>query len=257
MRTGTITAIIVVLTISHVMISGCKKTETTPVAAPPVAGGEQARQQKQMLKKSYEESKKAVAAKVNGQAITMFSLLREMNALAPQYLAQGRQRTPELREEIRKHALDILISQELAVQEARKRGMKAKPEAVDNEIKRIKAEKGSEEAFQSYLGDSGLTEKELRKIIEQDHLFEMIAEKEIESKITVTEAALRERYEREKAKLKKQDAPHGSMTFEEARGVLEQNVRAEEAEKRMQEWQKELRKNARIEIAEQRPAEGK
>ena len=147
-----------------------------------------------------------------------------MNATAPQYLAKGQQRTPELDEKVRNDALDILIFQELAVQEAKKRGMKVKPEVIDGAVKKIKADKGSE-AFQTYLAENGLTEDELRKTIEQDALFEMIAAQEIDVKITVTDAALRERYKKEKAGMK--DAAHGQMTFEAAKGMLEQRIRAE------------------------------
>ena len=38
------------------------------------------------------------------------------------------------------------------------------------------------------------------------------------------------------------------MSFEEAKGLLEQKIRAEAGEKRMREWEKELRKKAKIEI---------
>jgi hypothetical protein len=177
-----------------------------------------------------------------------------MNALAPQYLADGRQAKPEFNEKIRRDALNILITQELAVQEARKRGMKVTPETIDREIKKVKTETGSEEAFQAYLDKNGLTEQELRKLIEQDALFEMIATQEVDAKITVTDAALRARYKREKAGLK--DAAHRQMTFEAAKGLLEQKIRDEAAEKKMREWEKELRKNARIEILEQTRPQG-
>jgi hypothetical protein len=87
-------------------------------------------------------------------------------------------------------------------------------------------------------------------MIEQDHLFELIAAREIDAKITVTDAALRERYKKEKAKMK--DASHLKMSFEEAKGMLELKVRAEAGEMRMREWERDLRKNALIEIVEQK-----
>jgi len=45
--------------------------------------------------------------------------LREMNATAPQYLAKGQQRTPELDEKVRHDALNGLILRMLGVQEAK------------------------------------------------------------------------------------------------------------------------------------------
>ena len=248
MKKGTIMAVIAVLLVTQVMLSSCRKTETTGAKPSPEA------HQNEMLKRSFEGSKKVIAAKVNGETITEFLVVREMNALAPQYLADGRQAKPEFNEKIRRDALNILITQELAVQEARKRGMKVTPETVDREIKKVKTETGSEEAFQAYLDKNGLTEQELRTLIEQDALFEMIATQEVDAKITVTDAALRARYKREKAGLK--DAAHRQMTFEAAKGLLEQKIRDEAAEKKMREWEKELRKNARIEILEQTRPQG-
>jgi hypothetical protein len=248
MRTNTLTAIIMVLLVPQLLLSACKKSETTSAKASPDA------HQKEMVKKSFEESKKVAAAKVNGETITVFALLREMNAIASQYVAAGTQRTPALDEKIRTDALNTLIFQEMAVQEARKRGMKVNPEVIDREMENIKAKTGSGDAFLEYLAKNGFTEKELRKTIEQDALFEMIAAQEVDAKIAITDAALRERYKKEKSRMK--DPAHRKLTFEEARGMLEQKANAEASEKRMREWEKELKKNARIEIIEHKPQQG-
>jgi SurA-like protein len=243
-------AVILVFTISLLMLFACKKTETPGAAAPPPSP-EQAHRM-EMLKKSFADSKKVIAIKVNGEPITEFSLLREMNTIAPQYLAPGQKPTPEVSAKIRKDALNTLVIQELAVQEARKRGMKASPETIDNEIRKMKGSMGSEDAFKAYLSNNGLTENDLRMMIEQDYIFELIAAHEIDAKITVKDAALRELYNREKKGLVTNDASHRQLSFEEAKGLLEQKLRAEAGEKRMREWEKELRKNARVEIVEKK-----
>jgi hypothetical protein len=175
-----------------------------------------------------------------------------MNTIAPQYLTPGQKPTPELNAKIRKDALNTLVVQELAVQEARKRGMKAGPEIIDNEIKKMKGSMGSEDAFKTYLARNGLTENDLRKILGQDYIFELIAAHEVDAKITVKDAALRERYNREKKGLVTHDASRRQLSFEEAKGLLEQKIRAEAGEKRMREWEKELRKNASIEIIQKK-----
>jgi SurA-like protein len=245
MRTRLIIAVVLIALAQQLLFAACKKTERTE-AKPP--SSEQAHEQ-EMVRKSFAESKKAVAASVNGETITMFTLLREMNTIAPQYPA--REPGKELDARIRKDALNTLIVQELAVQEARKRGMRVKPEVLDAEMKKIKTKTGSEEAYQQYLAQQGLTDTEFRQMIEQDALFEMIAEQEIDKKTTVTDVMLKERYEKEKAGSK--DAAHRQMNFEEAKGMLEQKIRAEAAEKRMREWEKELRKKAVIRISEPKP----
>ena len=244
MRKSTITSVIMVLLITQAMLSACKKSESERALIAPEA------HQQEMVKKSLEESKKVTAAKVNGQAITMFALLREMNAVASQYAAAGTPKTPELDQKIRTDALNTLIFQELAVQEARKHGMKVNPEVIDHEIESIKAKAGPGDAYKEYLAKNGLTEEELRKTIEQDALFEMIATREIDEKITITDADLRARYKKDKAGLK--DSSHRQMNFEAAKGMIEQKVRSEAGEQRMREWEQQLKKNALIEIVGQK-----
>jgi hypothetical protein len=46
------------------------------------------------------------------------------------------------------------------------------------------------------------------------------------------------------------------MTFEQAKGMLEQKARAEASGKRMREWEAELKKTAKIEILEQKKGNG-
>jgi hypothetical protein len=242
MRKHTLIATMIVVLLSQVIFSACRKSESERAKTAPEA------HQQAMVRKSFEESKKVIVAKVNGEAVTMFSLMREMNAIAPQYAAAGKERTPELDQRIVAAALNTLIVQALAVQEARKRGMKVGPEVVDREITKIRSDKGSEGAFQEYLAKNGLREAELRKMLEQDALFEMIAAQEVDANITITDAALRERYKKEKAGLK--DSAHRKLGFEESKGLLEQKIRAEAGEKKMREWETRLKKDARIEIVE-------
>ncbi len=243
MKKGTLVAVMIAFVIFQFTLSACKKAKTDAKTAPEA-------HMKEMVQKSFEESKKVTAVTVNGEPITMFALLREMNAIGPQYLARGAKKTPELDEKVRKDALNNLIFQELAVQEAKKQGMTVKPETIDENIKKIKAEAGSDSAFRKYLADNSLTDDEFRKTVEKDALFELIATQEVDGKIKITDAALRERYKKEKASLK--DANHKQMTFEAAKSVIEQQVRTEAAEKRMREWEKELKKNAKIEIVDKR-----
>jgi len=244
MKKSTLIAVMTVLVISQLALSACKKAEKADSRKVPDA------HMKEMVQKSFQESKKVVAVKVNGEPITMFTLLREMNAIGPQYLARGAKKTPELEKKVRHDALNHVIFQELGVQEARKLGMQVKPETMEAYIKKIKADAGSEDAFRQYLANNSMTEDELRKAVEKDALFEMIATKEVDTNITISEAALRERYKKGKAALK--DANHKQMTFESSRGMIEQQLKTEAAEKRMREWEKELKKNAKIEIVDEK-----
>ena len=174
-------------------------------------------------RKSIDEPKKAVAAKVNGVAISRFDLLGEMNAIAPQYIQPGRKKDPATDEKIRKEALDRLIYRELAVQAAKKEGMKAPAGAVAEELKRIRAEMKTEEAFRQNLVKSGITEEELKGRIERNVLVDMITEKEIFGKVTVDLDEARKIHEQRRKSYK---GPGRPMTFEEARPLIEKELMA-------------------------------
>ena len=162
-------------------------------------------------RKGVEESRKVVVAKVNGADITMYDLINKMNQIAPSQIPRGHQRTPEIDQMVKKEALDILIFRELAVQEAVRQGMKVSPEQIDETLKEIKAKMGSEEAFHKSLSMNGETEESFKKVIERDQLFNMIVKQEIYRKAM-------------------EDADPQSV------------------ENRKQEWEAELKKDAKIEI---------
>ena len=240
------TAVILAVLFLQTAFIGCKKTEQ-PAPRSRLVGGEHV---EQMVRKSLEEAKKSVAATVNSVPITQFAILREMSMIAPQYAGSGQEPTPEQRAKIRSDALENLIFRELGVQEAKKRGMHVKQETIDAAIKSVIAKEGSPEAYRKYLEYNGQTEAELREQIEQDALFDLIAAQEVNAKIKITDAELRKRYDEGKSGLK--DPAHKQLTFEAAKGMLEQRLRAEATEKRLHAWEKELKKNAKIEILEKK-----
>jgi len=252
MSTKLIATLIMVCTASSLVLSACKKTDA-PGARTASQSADQI-QQREALQQGFAESKKVTALRVNGESVSEFLVLREMNAIASQYLKPGQPRTPDIDARIRRDALEIVIFQTLAVQEARRRGMQVRPDAIDAELRKLRSDAGSDAAYQEYLGKDGLSEAELRKIVEQDALFEMIADREIDAKIIIAEADLRKRYDAERARFT--DAAHRQITFADAKGLLEQKIRAERSGKRIKEWEQELRKNARIEVLQPRQQRG-
>lgn len=170
--------------------TGQRQTKLTP---------EQKRQQEE-LRKGVEESKKVPAARVNGVDIPMFELVRMMNILAPQHIKAGRPKDPAVDEAIRKEALDRLIFEELAFQEANRLHIAVKPDAVDDVIKKLKQQLGSAEAFDNYLKETALTEKELSRRIERRHKIELVTAQEVYDKIVIDERRLRKEYDRNKNK---------------------------------------------------------
>ncbi len=203
--------------------------------------------------KSVEESKKVVVAKVNGNDILMFDLVREMNTIGPQYIKQGQKITPEIDKQVRKEALDRLIYRELAVQEAVKQGMTVPPEKIDPQISKMRTDLKSDDAYKQRLKSMGMTEAELRKQIERNLLVEMITEKEIFDKVKIDPALIKKTYERDKASYR---GPSGQMSFEEAKPAIEDKLMTPLVQKREDEWVDEMKKKAKIEITMGEAAKG-
>jgi len=169
-----------------------------------------------------------------------------MNAIAPQYIKPGQKRDPKTDEKVRKEALNRLIDRELAVQAAKKQGLKAPAEAVAEELKRIKEEMKTEDAYRKNLATSGITEEDLKMRIERNLLVEMITEKEVFGKAVVDPEEARKVYEKKYASRK---GPSRPMTFEEARPLIDKELMTAAVQKREDEWVREMRKGAKIEIA--------
>jgi hypothetical protein len=173
-------------------------------------------------RRGIEESKSTIVAKVNGAPVSGLDLVNEMNQVAPQYIKPGQARGPGLDKKIRQEALDRLIYRELAVQEAKRAGLKAPPEAVSEELGRIRKEWKTEESFRQFLAKSGITEEEIKIQVERNILVEMITEKEIFGKVTM-------------------DAASGQTEMDKDR-------MAAAVRKREDAWISGLKKRARIEI---------
>ena len=148
----------------------------------------------QEFQAGIEESKKVVVARVNGTDITMFNLKKRMNQMAPQYVKQGQQMTPETLQKLESEALDVLIFRELAIQEAVRQGMKVDPAMIEQDIAAIQSRTGPADEFKRMLAMTGQTEETLREQIERDRLFLMIADREMFKKVAVDEGAVKEAY---------------------------------------------------------------
>jgi hypothetical protein len=151
-------------------------------------------------RKSTEEARKIIVARVNGVDINMFMLLRAMNRVAPKYVKEGGEATPEMTEKIKREALDRLIYEELAVQQAIKEGINPAPEEIEKVVSQVRENLGSEQAYQEYLDKSFLTEDMLKKLIERSQRYELITAREVYGKVKVDERLLREEYEKEREK---------------------------------------------------------
>lgn len=245
--------IFVLLLVSIFLIASmvsCKKKENAQKVQEPVLTPEQKKIVEE-IKKGVEESKRTVVAKVNGQPITMFQVVREMNSIAPKYLKEGEAPTPEITEKIKKEALNTLINKELAIQEAKRHKITIRKETIDNVIDKLIEMLGSRKAFEQDLKEKNLTEYELRKNIERSHLYELITKKEIYDKIVVNDEDLKRYYEKNKKLYVLPSKPPKQMGFEEAKERIIRDYKADEGRRLMAEWFEKLRRDAKIEIIDE------
>jgi hypothetical protein len=219
----------------------CKK-EKVAVTPPPTP---EQKAKIEEIKKDVEEAKKAFAARVNNVEISTYDLIREMNNISPKYVKQGEQVSAKTTAMIRKEALDNLIFNELAVQEAVMQGMRVGPEKIDKIIELTKKQMGSQEAYQQYLDGLGITEETLRKRIERSQLLEMVTAKEIYQKIKIDEKDIRAEYDKNKAVYKNGGK---QMSYDEAAGIIKRKMIADRGAEKKKEWGNALRKNSKIEI---------
>jgi len=163
--------------------------------------------------KGTEELKKVVVARVNGVNITKHDLFIRTDKLMQKYSRDGKQMTPEIRQQAQQEALDLLVFRELAIQEAARRKMEVPKQNVDSMLQQYKAKIGTEKEYAEHLKKQGLAETSVIKLIERDQLFRMITAREIFEKVKETGAG-----------------------------------REQAVEKRKRAWEQELKKNAKIEI---------
>lgn len=316
--------------------SDAEKMDKEEAKAEEVRKAEETKQAEE-ARRSAEEAGKIIVARVNGADINMFMLTRAMNRVAPKYIKEGETPTPETTAKIRNEALNKLIFEELAVQEAIKQGINPAPEAIEKVVGQVKENLGSEQAYREYLVKNNLTEDTLKKLIERSQRYELITAREGYGKVKVDEKLLQDEYAKEKGKyilpenlvvddvwfmkakddaarkkaeevlntIKRKDNDFGKLvldgtfivrkikvkqekypeihkamtgmkvgdlsgiivdkdgfhiikvlkkdpsrqaTFEEARGTIEPKFLVPAQEQRKEEWEKELRKDAKIEM---------
>ena len=123
-------------------------------------------------------------AQVNGKKITYQELNNE-------FLARTRvpfdkvQEDPQA-QQARKELLQQLIDSELVLEQAERQKLTVTPQAVDEQVKSIRARFPSEEGFKQALGANGLTAERLKANIKKDMLRQQILKKEVLEKVLVS-----------------------------------------------------------------------
>jgi parvulin-like peptidyl-prolyl isomerase len=164
---------------------------------------------------------KLIVATVNGQPITRFALIKELEKAA------GRQ------------TLDSLVTQSLVYQEARKQGVEVSTQELDEEISKIEENITSQgQDLDTLLQAQGMSRSELREQIK----IQKIVEKIVGQDVIVSEEELAS-YMEENADFMPEDVDEVEYK-EQVRAQLTQQQVGE----KIQTWLQELRGNANVKL---------
>ncbi len=137
-----------------------------------------------------------IAATVNGYKITF----AEFEAYyASQYPDQDEPENSEQAQMLRLNLLRELIDSHIVLQKAESLGLMAVDGEVDRQLERYSSPFDSDEEFLASLVDRGMTLEDLRLEIRRNLTIQKLFNKEISSRVTVTEEDLRADYEQNAA----------------------------------------------------------
>jgi peptidyl-prolyl cis-trans isomerase SurA len=137
-----------------------------------------------------------VVATVNGHAIMRADLDRMYQAQLAQ--AQGQQSSPEEADSLRLSSIRELINEEIFVQRAAKMNLTATAEEVDAKVNEMKAAY-TDDQFAQQLKASNRSLDDLKHDVRRSLTIDKLLNKEIKSKITVSDADVTNYYNNHKA----------------------------------------------------------
>ncbi len=153
-------------------------------------------------------AKPANVATVNGKAISYEDFENELTLYKQRMQAQGMQIPEQLQGQVRSEVLDQLIGRELIYQASKKSGVKVDTAKVEQELAAIKQRFPDQKKFEEALGKMNLSEEKLRNQITERSMIRSFIEKEIVSKIEVTDEEAKSFYEKNPNYFKRPEEVH-------------------------------------------------
>lgn len=155
-------------------------------------------------------SDKDVAAKVNGEKITVAELDKQVEQLKQQYPqmfegADGEGRLLDFKQRL----LDNLINQKLLEQAAKDKKIQISDEEIDKQIKQLRAGFKDEEQFQAALKSAGMTLESLKKQVREQLLTQKIIES-LAQNAQIAEKDMKSYYDKNKAQFEQKAAKRAS-----------------------------------------------
>jgi peptidyl-prolyl cis-trans isomerase C len=139
-------------------------------------------------KAAPETKNSTVVARVNGTDITRGELDKAIQSATSRMMMNGQAPQENQQSQMEKGALDELISEQLVIQKSAGIEVKNIEAQVDAKLAEIKKQFPNPEMFQEIMKSQGLDEATLRKKIAEGLRIEALIDRDVRSKITVTEA---------------------------------------------------------------------
>ena len=135
-------------------------------------------------------------AAVNGVIINKDAYDRELDFFVRR-AAPGGQQIPDVKmAQMKNEVLESLIDRELLFQETKKKGIQVKPEAVSDQLKKIKERYPNKEEFKKLLSNMGLTESDVQAQIERGMAIQELIDKEVGEKIKISDEETKAFYDK-------------------------------------------------------------
>ncbi|OOM73931.1 peptidylprolyl isomerase [Clostridium sp. BL-8] len=157
-----------------------------------------------MIEKTPEAIQKTVLATVGSESITKGDLDKEIDAQLKQQFGDDYETNTKVADQVKqakKQGLDNLVTEKILLQEADKLGLKPSDDdlnkKVDDTINQYKAQYPEEGQWESVLGQSGLTEDQLRDLIKKNNI-EQAVQQDIVKDVTVTDDDVQAEYDKNK-----------------------------------------------------------
>lgn len=188
------------------------------------------------------EAKKAVA-KVNDSVIIKGDLDSSMQQLITMASNQGLDTTDQTA--FRDQAINTLINAELLRQAALSAGKIATPEAIEARFNEIRDGIGGADELNIRLAEFGITEKSLRRDIENEILIQDLFDNDLGiSAIEVTDEEVKTFYDQAVAAAGAGDIP----SLEEVKGQIIEQIQTNKKQELIDAYIKKIRDEAKIEI---------
>lgn len=180
---------------------------------------------------------------VNGERVEDDFIEQVRNQLAYQHgSGNGVPEWEAMGKDLDTFAKDMVIAQVLIRQEAAKNGPVVSPKELDQEMKRLREEHESKEAYQERLREAGITEKQVRADIEQRMKVDRLLDEVCKEVPEPTEEEMRQHYEENKALFMDPERIRASHIVKHLQGATILDVQAAHSE--MEEIHKALKRGA-------------